>query len=229
LIGPDGRVALYYAPLPDDPLWTAACAWLGRDPQSGKTLAQPDLPDITAITEDARRYGFHATLKPPMRLRPGRSWEELAAEAASLAATIAPFELPPLAVAELDGFLALSETAPCPELRALADTFVAGLDPFRAPPDSAELARRRGRGLSPQREALLRRWGYPDVFDSWMFHMTLTRRLTPAEHALYRPAAEAHLAEALRTKRLVADVCLFVQQHASEPFDIALRLRLGGG
>ena len=31
---------------------------------------------------------------------------------------------------------------------------------------------------------------YPGVFNRWRFHMTLTRRLTPTEHALYRPTSE---------------------------------------
>ena len=26
------RVAIYYAPTTDDPLWTAGCDWLGQDP-----------------------------------------------------------------------------------------------------------------------------------------------------------------------------------------------------
>ena len=61
-----------------------------------------------------------------------------------------------------------------PALQALADACVEGVDRHRAPPDEAELARRRGAGLSPEREANLRRWGYPDVFETWRFHMTLT-------------------------------------------------------
>ena len=63
------RVAVYYAPEPDDPLWRAGCAWLGPRPgQQRAALPQPDLPDIAASPPTRARYGFHATLKPPMRL-----------------------------------------------------------------------------------------------------------------------------------------------------------------
>ena len=63
--------------------------------------------------------------------------------AAALAARLRPFDLPPLAVRDLDGFLALRETADCPPMRALADACTETLDFCRAPPDPAELARRR--------------------------------------------------------------------------------------
>jgi len=228
ILPPEARVALYYAPTQDDKLFAAGAGWLGRDPATNAALPQPDVPDIAAITADARRYGFHATLKPPMQLKDGHAWEALAARTAEIAAGIAPFELPPLAVADLCGFLALRETAPCPPLRALADAAVAGADEFRAPPDTRELARRQRSGLSPQRKAMLLRWGYPDVFDTWVFHMTLTRRLTAAERSLYQPAAEAHFASALSYRRRVRDICLFVQPAPGAPFTIAARLELHG-
>ena len=73
------------------------------------------------VTAEPRQYGFHATLKPPMRLRSGAEWDALAGAAAELAAGIAPFELPPMAVTDVHGFLALRETEPSPPLQALAD------------------------------------------------------------------------------------------------------------
>jgi hypothetical protein len=52
---PDARVAVYYAPLPDDPLFTAGASWLGRDPESGAPLPQPDIPNIADITAEPFR------------------------------------------------------------------------------------------------------------------------------------------------------------------------------
>ncbi len=220
------RIALYYAPALSDPLWPAACAWLGRDPETAATLPQPPIPDIHAVTADVRLYGFHCTLKPPMRLQ--THYNAFIDDAEALAARLAAFDLPPLHVADLSGFLAVREAAPCPALRHLADACVAGLDRHRAPPTEAELARRRRGGLSPAREAMLTRWGYPGVFDEWRFHMTLTRRLTDAERAVFRPAAEAHLAAALPQPRRVADVCVFTQPAEGQPFILAERLPLRG-
>ena len=72
-----------------------------------------------------------------MRLAAGRTGDDVVAAAAALAVGIAPFDLPPLSVQDLYGFLALRETAPSPPLQALADACVEQLDPFRAPPSEA--------------------------------------------------------------------------------------------
>jgi hypothetical protein len=221
------RVALYYAPEAADPLHAAASAWLGRDPIAGAAVAQPGFPGIADVTAEPRLYGFHATLKPPMRLRPGAAWADVLDAASAIAAAIPPFALPRLAVADLHGFLALRETAPCPELQALADAAVAGADHLRAAPTEDELARRRRHPLPPAQEANLLRWGYPYVFATWFFHMTLTKRLDAAGQEVWRPAAEAHFAAALAESRMVADLCLFTQERGA-PFILAERIPLRG-
>lgn len=222
------RIAVYYAPPLGDALALAGGAWLGRDPDSNASCQQPALADIAAVTADARLYGFHATLKPPMRLRDGCTWADVVNAAESMATRIAPFDLPPLAVAELHGFLALRETAPCPALQALADQCVAELDHLRAPPGEEELTRRRRSPLSPMQDALLERWGYPHVFGAWFFHMTLTRRLSADERAYWRPAAEAFFAAALRMPQAVTEICLFAQAAPGQAFTIAARIPLHG-
>ena len=63
----------------------------------------------------------------------------------------------------------------------------------------------------PRQDAMLVRWGYPYVFDTWFFHLTLTRRLSAAEKQLFMPAAETYFARAIATPRRVTDICLFVQ------------------
>ena len=225
----EGRFALYWAPELDDPLHALGSSWLGRDAETGAALAQPALPaglDIAAITAEARGYGLHATLKPPFRL--AGAYGELEAAVAALAARIPAFDLPPLAVRNLGGFLALRETAPCPALQALADACVAELDPFRAPMTEAEWARRRRGGLSAADEARIARWGYHYVFEAWMFHVTLSRRLTAEERAVVEPAVTAHLGDAPARPRRVASICLFSQAAPDAPFLIARRFPLGG-
>ena len=220
------RVAIYYAPRADDPLTAAAAAWLGRDPVTNAPVAQPDLPDIDGITSEPRGYGFHATLKPPMRLR--GEWKALVSAVRAMAADIEAFELPPLAVSDLRGFLALRETAFCPPLQALADRCVEQLDSFRQPPTEEELARRRRASLSAEQDTMLQRWGYPYVFESWFFHMTLTRRLSDEEKSIIMPAAEAWFAPVVAVPRRVEDICLFTQAHAGAGFTLAERIPLRG-
>jgi putative phosphonate metabolism protein len=227
-MGPDARVAIYYAPLADDPLFIDAASWLGRDPASDTSLPQPAILNIAEVTAEPRLYGFHATLKPPMRLATGCHWDDLVTSARALADKIAPFDLPPLSVQDLFGFLALRETEPSAPLQALADACVERLDGFRAPATQAELARRRRANLTREQDAMLVRWGYPYVFDTWFFHLTLTRRLSAIEKQVFLPAAETYFAKSMAKSRRVSDICLFVQPASGAPFVIRERLKLRG-
>ena len=203
------RAALYWAPATSDPLWTLGSAWLGRDAETGAACAQPALPGIAELTAAPRRYGFHATLRPPMQLATG--WDEFREAAAAIARATRPFALPPLEIAELYGFLALREAAPCAGLQALADRCVELTNRHRLKPAPDELQRRRGAGLSARQEAMLQTWGYPYVMQEWFFHMTLTRRLAPHERGAVRACAEAHFAAALNMPRVVNSICIFTQ------------------
>ena len=222
------RIALYYAPGTDDPLHQRASAWLGRDAVSGAEIPQPAIAgvDIAEVTADARGYGFHATLKPPFRVQ-GDIQAALQATQ-DFAARTAAFALPPLQITDLDGFLALREAEPCPPLQALADGAVTALDPHRAPATEAEIARRKPEKLSPRQREYLEAWGYPYVFAEWRFHMTLTRRLTPAEKAIILPAVTEALGDAPAVARTVTDICIFAQAAPGAPFTILERLKLRG-
>ena len=219
------RYAVYYAPQQDDLLWQAGCAWLGRDP-AGEVLAQgPGLSE--RITAEARRYGFHATLKPPMCLRAGCTRADVLTALRETASGVPAFQLPQLAVTNWHGFLCLREATPSPELQALADACVAGLDHLREAPDADELVRRRAGGLSPAQDANLRRWGYPQVFATWFFHMTLTIRLDAEQATELQAAAEDWFYPALARPRTVSDICLFTQHEPGTPFMLEARVECG--
>lgn len=227
------RYAVYFAPDPAGALAAAGRSWLGRDAETGVFLMPPaglgpGAAAWPALTAEPRRYGFHATLKPPFRLAEGRTADGLHAAVAALAAATPRFDLPGLQVAALDGFLALTETAPCAALDALAGACVADLDGFRAPPTEAELARRRKAALEPRHEAHLARWGYPYVFDCFRFHMTLTGRIGDERRreALRRHLAD-HFAAALADPVAVDALCLFVEPEPGAPMVVAARLPLG--
>ena len=68
----------------------------------------------------------------------------------------------------------------------------------------------------------------PYVFETWFFHMTLTRRLSPEERVAVQPAAEAHFAEALARPRRVDGITVFTQAGTGAPFLVAERFALAG-
>lgn len=199
------RYALYFAPAAGSPHAEFGARWLGRDAQQpGRRLAPEALGGLAAepraeFCRSARRYGLHATLKPPFQLADDCSAEELDAAAYALAGRHAPFDLP-VCLARLHDFMAW-RPAPATQqgpgagrIEALASDCVQALDPFRCPPGPAELQRRRGAGLSAEQEALLQRWGYPFVMEAFRFHLTLSdaleaRQLARVEAALQQAGA----------------------------------------
>jgi putative phosphonate metabolism protein len=222
------RYALYYAPDVDSPLWARGCFWLGRDAERDLPLVQPAVPGwsaeaVRALTAQPRRYGWHATLKPPFALRPGCDPQLLADRLTAFCARRASFELPPLAVARLSQFIALRPASEGTALRALADACVTEFDDLRAPLDPADAVRRRAAGLTPAEEALLERYGYPYVLEAFRFHLTLTQALDDAAARLLLPWLADYFALALRSPTIVSGVCLFVQPEPAAQFRLVRR------
>jgi putative phosphonate metabolism protein len=233
LVRDERRFAIYYAPRIDSELSRFGVACLGRDAATGVEFPPPLLDGLSAerwhaITESPRRYGFHATLKPPFHLAPGRTVDELRHRLERFADERRPFEAGPLSVARISNFLAFVLRAPSPPLCNVAKACVSRFDDFRATPSEAELQRRRSDSLTPRQRALLDTWGYPYVFEEWRFHMTLASGLetTEADHVcdVLREAAGAACDAPLE----VDAVCLFEQASADAPFRLVRRFPFGG-
>jgi hypothetical protein len=212
---------LYYAPTADDPLWARGCTWLGRDPETNTEIPQPGIAGLAAQVSEPRRYGFHATLKPPMQLT--GTLDQFLRDVEGFCRKLRPFAMPRLDVTLLGRFIALCPTSDATELHALADACVALLDAHRRPEDAAAQARRAaGRTKSEQQN--IARWGYPFVMDDWRFHMTLS---SPTADEQLVEAAKRHFAEALALPRRVASVAVFAEHVAGEPFRLLERIPFG--
>jgi putative phosphonate metabolism protein len=222
------RFAIYWAPRPGSPLAAFGAEWLGRDAEDGRAMPQPAVPDIARMTAEPRRYGFHATLKPPFALAEGCDEAALLDAVASLAITIDVLALPPLQLDAIGRFLALVPSAPAPDVERLAASCVARLDRFRAPLSPDELARRRQARLTPAQDALLQRWGYPYVFEEYRFHLTLTGPLTPEERAAIEPVLVRRTAPLYVAPVRVEDLVVFVEEGAGAPFRVRARFPLRG-
>jgi putative phosphonate metabolism protein len=227
------RYALYYAPPTTHPLWGAGCEWLQRDP-TGAAAPPPHHKPSRPHVREPWRYGFHATLKPPMRLAEGRDEASLLEAIERLAQRTPRFEMPALSVQWLSGFLALRPAEPLSRrhpLHRLADDCVAQLDPWRAPPSPEETQRRQKLQLDDEQRDLLQRYGYPHVMGRWRFHMTLTDSL-PADVALratLQREVERHFKAALAHALACDALCLFVEAAPGEPFTLTQRFALASG
>lgn len=214
------RYAVYLAPVG---AWRElGSAWLGRDEETGRRIprARADDPRLDAWTDAPRHYGLHATLKPPFRLRPGTTAAALDESVRALARTQAPFRIA-LALRALRGFLAWclpDDAGTHARMRVLADRMVRDLDAYRAPPTPAEIARRRPDQLTPPQQRMLAEWGYPYVFDTFAFHITLTGQLGPTELDHAEELLRARAGRALDGTMPVEAVTVYVQPRADDPF-----------
>ena len=186
------RFAIYYVP-PEGPLADFGASWLGWDVSRGRATPQPNIPGLDDITMTPRKYGFHATLKPPFGLADGQDLQALEATVSDLATCLAPATCGGLTLKALAGFLALVPQGDMQAVRRVAEDCVRELDRFRAPAGRAELARRRKVGLSTAQEALLAQWGYPYVMEEFRFHMTLTARLPQGDLSVWTTTVRRHL------------------------------------
>lgn len=181
-------------------MWRAGCQWLGRDAATGECLTQAAIDGIgkeqlETLTAEPRRYGWHATLKPPFRLREGVDLKDVDAAVQTLAGQFRTGLVPPLRVALMGNFLALRPQGEPVAANALAAACVEALQPLGQPLSAEELQRRRRVPLTPQQDALLERWGYPWVFEEFRFHCSLTGPLDAldmgAREALMQAARSA--------------------------------------
>jgi putative phosphonate metabolism protein len=226
----EGRVAIYAAPRPEDPLWRFGSRTLGYDAASGEP--KPTRPPLRLalerweeLTEEPRRYGFHATLKAPFRLAPQARFAQLSDAARSYGARQAPVPAFPLEVRAIGEFLALVPAASPDALAALAADVVIAFDGFRAELTQAEREKRLSAKLDARQIEYLERFGYPYVLEEFRFHMSLTGKV---QDKVLREELRLAFAEELRREigdapfRLDALV-LFVQPTPGERFLIRER------
>jgi len=220
------RYAIYWAPPADSSLARYGASWLGRNAESEKPVAPLLSESDQALVAEPRRYGLHATLKPPFAMAKGQSFEALEEALALFAAARPAVHLGRLQVTNLKGFLALCTPNRVPALHDLADACVREFDPFRAPSSEAELAKRRKVGLNPAQEAHLTRWGYPYVLDQFTLHVTLTQRLDDATRARLQARLEEDLTEILAQDYAVTDLALFEEPASGAPFMLRRRFKM---
>jgi len=219
------RYAIYYASPPGSVSNRFGAALLGYDAWTGENLPFPDdvlrkVADWRELTEDPRRYGFHATLKAPLSLAESRTEAELLAACADFARATRPIPIIRPVVSSISGFLALIPSEPSDELQQLAADCVSAFDGFRAPLTPQDRARRNPEKLSPRQRGYLDRWGYPYVMEEFRFHMTLTGRLDAARREPILKMLEERFST-IGLERLAIDrIALFRQDDARSNFHV---------
>lgn len=212
--GPDERFAIYYIPDAASRLYRFGAAVLGYDCRTGQAIDfPPGAPSAWANAVRAPQvYGFHATLKPPFRLRGGRTRGELESALDDFAAAHRTIDLGRVEVASLGPFVALTPAALSLELNDFAAACVRDFDGFRASMPEDERSRRLVPGLTPRQKMHLDRWGYPYVLDDFRFHMTLSGPLAEPDLTQALGWLRRDFASLPEAHRVVLDRIVLVRQ-----------------
>ncbi len=181
------RYAIYFVPPQGGTLNTLGSQLLGRDIYTGQSIPTPAsfLQKLQKVpmsaetwferTMDARKYGLHATLKPPFHLAENYSEKDLLTAFASFAQKAQPCSPAGWRVERLGSFFALkphSHGVPAC-IHALAQNAVLDFEPFREPLSAESKANRLAKGLTTRQQEYVERFGYPYVCDEFVFHITL--------------------------------------------------------
>jgi hypothetical protein len=228
------RYALYYAPPPDTQLAQLGNAWLGCDPasgdkRSGPTFAEMPSERLSHLLATPARYGFHGTIKAPFRLPKDATLSQLDETLSASVKTTAPVICNALKIRKFSNFYALCPVDAHAQIQDLAANFVRLLEPFRAPLDAFELARRRKTNLSAVQEKYLVNWGYPFVFEEFRFHMTLSGNVPNPEQKVFEAILENYWAPVLKEPFRLSQLCLFGDPGGGLPFKLLKRYELAQG
>jgi putative phosphonate metabolism protein len=226
------RYAIYFVPAADSALYRFGSTFLGYDCYAGNDLGWPEDAGLDArawaeLTREPRRYGFHATLKAPFRLRSGSGEEDLTTELSRFAALPrTPGVIEPV-IRPLGRFIAVVPVVANAAVDRLAGDCVAAFDRFRRPLASAERLRRLDAGLSPRQIANLDQWGYPYVFDEFQFHLTLTGPLDLGRYAQIAALLQARFEqEEARSPVPITRLALVRQDAPSSWFHVVRQVEL---
>ncbi len=222
------RYAVYFCPRPHTSLAGFGRKWLGVDMETGAPVARrfTDVPD--AIVAEPRRYGLHATLKAPMRLREDCPPDEFFRAVADLAQDLMPVTIAGLRLEKIGAFLALVPVFPDARANELAWRCVRELDSYRAELSDEEIARRCLATLKPQQRQMLFTWGYPFVGPEFRFHMTLTGALHPNELRKVRPLASQATVNLIADPVTIQDLCICGDPGGGRPFRLVHRFPVAG-
>jgi putative phosphonate metabolism protein len=217
------RYALYFTPAEEAPLTRTAADWLGRDAFSGEILPQETHPEFAAeelaeLTDDPRRYGFHATLKAPFSLKDGCSETELVEVMTAFCKRRTAFAIPSVIVGRLGPFFALVPETLHPPLQDFAADVVETFEPYRAPLSDADIARRNPDRLNERQRQNLLTWGYHHVFEDFRFHMTLTGPVPEERAEAMARVLESRFAPFNRRPLAIDSLTLFIEPERGAPF-----------
>ena len=179
------RVAIYFLPKKNSSLENFGKNLLGRDINKKKKISLTRrqkyfinrgftyFDELKDYCEQPAKYGFHATLKAPFRLKRNVKTKNFYDVISHIATQHSRFKIKGLKIVYSKKFTFITSRKPNKLLINLESDLVKHLDTFRAELNKTEIKKRIPDSLTFKQNKYLKEWGYPFVFDQFKFHMTL--------------------------------------------------------
>ena len=179
------RVAIYFLPKKNSSLENFGKNLLGRDINKKKKISLTRrqkyfinrgftyFDELKDYCEQPAKYGFHATLKAPFRLKRNVKTKNFYDVISHIATQHSRFKIKGLKIVYSKKFTFITSRKPNKLLINLENDLVKHLDTFRAELNKTEIKKRIPDSLTFKQNKYLKEWGYPFVFDQFKFHMTL--------------------------------------------------------
>lgn len=158
-------------------------------------------------------------------MNPATTLDALLAAARVFARSIAPVEIPPLELAIIGKFIALTPTTQSAALEKLSAACVRAFEAFRMPLSDQQVTNYKNNKLTIHQEQMLENWGYPYVMEEFRFHISLTDRIDDDDE---RQAVLENLqtlaAPILGQPNKINDITIFSQAGRDEPMTEITRI-----
>lgn len=227
------RYALYYVPEQTDPFNLAGSEWLGRDAYNSTTFSQPAIEgmqpwQVAERTLNARRYGFHATLKAPAPLAGHVSESDYVQAVAEFCKVTPPVLLPKVVIQSFSTIYAIVPEQPHAPLNVLEKKIVMHFEPWRGGLNDEAVEKRRRGNLTDRQIENLEKWGYAHAMEEFRFHITLTDRIPDSESDVFVAAMKSHFDGFEGAPLSIDRLGIFVEDRPGAPFRILDSFALEG-
>jgi Protein of unknown function (DUF1045) len=209
------RYAIYWTPEPGSDFASFGDRWFG--PAAESLGLDPSLA-ARAVRSPAR-YGLHATLKAPFRLRDGIHLRDLQNALDSFCASRRGPSGGALTLGTFQNYLGLVLSARAADIGWLAAECVTHFDRFRAPLNGDDRDRRAEASFSPVERAFFESYGYPYVLSAFRFHISLAGPLPPSELNEVSAALAPQLAPFMATPFRLGSLSLLGEPHGGGIFE----------
>jgi len=169
-------------------------------------------------------------LKPPFGLNPATTLESLLNAARVFARTLSPVEIPPLELAIIGKFIALTLMTQSAALEKLSAACVRAFEAFRVPLTDEQLENYKLNRLTVHQEQMLEHWGYPYVMEEFRFHISVTDRIDDSKERYdVVEALESLAAPVLGKPTVIRELTVFGQDDIDAPMSAIERIPFGRG